>query len=673
MANFTSDSFLPFWISNATAFSASSDVGPYTPPISATSTEYIVRSAAQFIEDAGRFYGSYFIRYIGAGFTYSITDGGQRIPTGGTYTVIEIYDNDFSTVLATVTGISLPLVNVFSQTVESVFSGNDTLTGGSRAGERLYGGAGDDVLNAGGSDLYTFLGGASKTRDMLFGGLGNDLLIGGSGQQTLDGGDGNDAINGGGGNDAIIGGDGVDTAGYASGRANYALTTDPDGSARITDLRSGSPEGSDILVGVERVQFAGVSHALTTFNPVTSFDFNWHVVAVGDFNGDGTSDIVWQNPSGILGGWLMRNGTIAGTLQLPDFPGWTPAGTGDFNSDGVDDIFWMNASGLVGEWLMGNGTRQATIALQNMAGWHVIATGDFNNDRVDDVIWRSDTGFIGGWLMANGQIAGTLQLPFFPGWEVVVTGDFNNDGNTDLIWKNGSGLLGEWLMANGTRSATLGLGSMPGWDVIASGDFNGDGTDDIMWRNGSGETAAWIMLNGQVSGTIGYGSTAGYHVVAFGDFDGNGTGDVAWQNASTGAITTWRMNGNARPTFALIPESGSGNAMSDADGDVRQTYAGTSGNDVIIANPDTKTLTGNGGSDVFIFREFGGNATITDFDPATDRIEFSGYAFQNIDQLLINVLDNLDGNAVLQVGPVSSITLLDLNKSQLLANNFDFT
>ena len=95
----------------------------------------------------------------------------------------------------------------------------------------------------------------------------------------------------------------------------------------------------------------------------------WHVITAGDFNHDGITDVIWDNGSGVEGGWLMNSiGQIGGTLALPFFPGWTAIATGDFNHDGNTDIMWRNADGLVAEWLMGNGTRQGTVTLQNMTG-----------------------------------------------------------------------------------------------------------------------------------------------------------------------------------------------------------------------------------------------------------------------------------------------------------------
>src|SRR5262249_59312006 len=61
----------------------------------------------------------------------------------------------------------------------------------------------------------------------------------------------------------------------------------------------------------------------------------WRVIAYGDYNRDGITDVIWDNGNGVEGGWLMNaNGQIGGTLQLPFFPGWTTIANVDINGDG---------------------------------------------------------------------------------------------------------------------------------------------------------------------------------------------------------------------------------------------------------------------------------------------------------------------------------------------------
>ena len=75
--------------------------------------------------------------------------------------------------------------------------------------------------------------------------------------------------------------------------------------------------------------------------------------AAGDFNGDGKSDILWQNDSGTPAIWLMDGLTIAGAAVAANpGPTWHVEGTGDFNGDGKSDILWQNDSGAPAIWLM---------------------------------------------------------------------------------------------------------------------------------------------------------------------------------------------------------------------------------------------------------------------------------------------------------------------------------
>src|SRR5260221_629901 len=44
----------------------------------------------------------------------------------------------------------------------------------------------------------------------------------------------------------------------------------------------------------------------------------WHIAGVGDFLGNGQSDLVWQNTStGQRAIWFMTNGYLQSTLNLP--------------------------------------------------------------------------------------------------------------------------------------------------------------------------------------------------------------------------------------------------------------------------------------------------------------------------------------------------------------------
>lgn len=77
-------------------------------------------------------------------------------------------------------------------------SGNDAITG-NQAANKLYGYAGNDIMNG------------DTGHDTLYGGVGSDKLYGSSGNDALVGDAGNDALYGGTGADRLYGGSGNDT------------------------------------------------------------------------------------------------------------------------------------------------------------------------------------------------------------------------------------------------------------------------------------------------------------------------------------------------------------------------------------------------------------------------------------------------------------------------------
>src|SRR6266542_2194511 len=229
-----------------------------------------------------------------------------------------------------------------------------------------------------------------------------------------------------------------------------------------------------------------------------------------DFNGDGSSDILWQNTSsGNVALWFMSaSGTVQSSVGLGNAAGWTPM-VGDFNGDGIADILWQHSSGTVGLWLMnGNGTVQSTVGLGTVAGW-TPTVGDFNGDGIADILWQNtSSGNAALWFMnTSGMVQSSVGLGNLSGWTPSV-GDFNGDGIADILWQNtSSGNAAVWLMnANGTVLSNSGLGNLAGW-TPRIGDYNGDGKADILWQNAAtGNVALWLMNGATVSQSLGLGN-----------------------------------------------------------------------------------------------------------------------------------------------------------------------
>jgi alpha-tubulin suppressor-like RCC1 family protein len=287
----------------------------------------------------------------------------------------------------------------------------------------------------------------------------------------------------------------------------------------------------------------------------------WTVLSgEADFNGDGKSDLVWTNTNGAASIWLMNGTTVLSTANFGPYSGWTlMSGNADFNGDGNTDLVWTNTNGAVSIWLMSGTMVLSTAIFGPYAGWTLVsANNDFNGDGKSDLLWTNSNGAASIWLMN-----GTTPLSYgsygpFPGWTVLSgDADYNGDGKTDLLWTNTNGAASIWLMNGTTPLSEAAFGPYPGW-TVASGrrDFNGDGNSDLLWTNTSGAASVWLMNGTTVTTTGAYGPYAGWSVVrSVGDYNGDGKTDLLWTNTN-GEASIWLMNGTTvlgTATFGPFP------------------------------------------------------------------------------------------------------------------------
>jgi FG-GAP-like repeat len=214
-----------------------------------------------------------------------------------------------------------------------------------------------------------------------------------------------------------------------------------------------------------------------------SLDTNWILAGRGDFNADGKPDLVWQHKTdGRLSLWYMDGTTRTSVVTPSNAPTWDPqwkvVGVGDFNADGQDDLAWQQAgTGALAAWLL-NGS--AVVGSPSLVpdrwadmNWKVVGVADFNNDGKSDLLWRNmGTGEVGAWLM-NG-LARIIYSPLSPfsvpdqGWQVGAVTDANGDGKPDIVWQHTNGTIMIWHM-NGTGRVTFPTvtPSLPvGWRIV---------------------------------------------------------------------------------------------------------------------------------------------------------------------------------------------------------------
>jgi hypothetical protein len=251
---------------------------------------------------------------------------------------------------------------------------------------------------------------------------------------------------------------------------------------------------------------------------------------------------------------------------------WNIAGIGDFNGDGESDILWTSTSGNAVVWSL-DGSHLLSEDLvaddQGVLGrmgneWHVAGTGDFDGDGKSDILWTSTSGNAVVWSMDGSQLLSDQPVKDDQGvlgqmgseWHVVTTGDFDGEGKSDILWENTSGNTDVWSM-NGSQllsdqpvkddQGVLGqMGSE--WHVVGAGNFNGDKTADLVWVDtNNNNVQIWDMNGSQISQVVNLGVGAhqavGFQLEAVGDFTGSGAKDDLLWLRSDGAAQVWHVNG----------------------------------------------------------------------------------------------------------------------------------
>ena len=223
----------------------------------------------------------------------------------------------------------------------------------------------------------------------------------------------------------------------------------------------------------------------------------WEIFGTGlTTAGKTTNDVYVKSADNIVGAWTTdATGKVAGWETIGEFDAETQVlGLGDFNGDGQTDLLLRNDNGAVGCFFTSGDVTGWNYFQSLGEEWDVVAIGDLNGDGQDDVVLKNnDGGFAGSWLTQSDYTMAWANLDTLTdGFSIVGCGDFNGDGTDDVLLQKGS-YFGAWIVENGSVSSWMGIGELGDVSVEQIGDFDADGIDDLRIRTTAGDLGAELV------------------------------------------------------------------------------------------------------------------------------------------------------------------------------------
>ena len=313
--------------------------------------------------------------------------------------------------------------------------------------------------------------------------------------------------------------------------------------------------------------------------------------AAADFDGDGHVDVVLV-PGAFPEEWVLF-GRGDGSLRATPYALFgQPAAliaSGDFNEDGKSDLATantLNGLGLARVALAVPGNRFGPSSDYPLNGsLSSIATGDFHDTGHLDLVFILQTNTSTSIAVLPGHGDGTFgsfEIGAFPGPSAyaypLVPGRFDADGELDLAVTTFDPLtqIGSVSILPGNGHGAFSAGPqtrLPNPPVgLAAADFDGDGKLDLAVTAVSAQGGRLYVLNGAGDGTFSISTpyTAGGYSVFFGDVNEDGALDILTTDAFSAVIGILLGHGDgtfAAPYFVGVGWPASSGLAADVNGD----------------------------------------------------------------------------------------------------------
>lgn len=208
-------------------------------------------------------------------------------------------------------------------------------------------------------------------------------------------------------------------------------------------------------------------------NNGTALPSKWRVVGTGDFDNNGSKDVLIWSTNGQVATMMMQgNIRTATTVWKSMGTAWRVGGVADFNADGKAEVLWQNpTTAKLAIWENNGTTNPVTVVLTNTINpdWRAAAAANFGGSTTPDIVFQNKDGRVALWIMNGLGRSGAAIAPRGtttpgPGFQVIGATDLDGNGHTDIIFQRADGALRVWYFTGTTFNSSL---QLP--DYVAAG------------------------------------------------------------------------------------------------------------------------------------------------------------------------------------------------------------